>query len=64
MNRYADLTKEQMRDLIQCEELLGMMLVPYKEYDSKGRYSSLSDCEAGKIRELEDEMGLTLVAFE
>lgn len=64
MNRYAALSKEQMRDLRQCEELLGLILVAYSEYDSSGRYSSLSGCELEKIHELEEELCATLVAFE
>ena len=64
MNRHAALSKEQMRDLRQCEELLGLILVAYSEYDSTGRYSSLSKCELDKIHELEDELDATLVAFE
>ncbi len=64
MNRYAVLSKEQMRDLRQCEELLGLIIVAYSEYESSGRYSSLSKCELEKIHELEYELDATLVAFE
>lgn len=64
MNRYATLSKDQMRDLKQCEEFLGLILVAYSEYDSSGRYSSLSKCELEKIHELEEELGMNLVAFE
>ena len=49
MNRHAALSKEQMRDLRQCEELLGLIIVAYSEYESSGRYSSLSKCELEKI---------------
>jgi hypothetical protein len=64
MNRYAALSGEQMRDLRQCEEYLGLILVAYSEFDSSGRYSSLSKCELDKIHKLEKEFGATLVAFE
>ena len=64
MNRYAALSKKQMRDLRQCEEYLGLILVAYNEFDSSGRYSSLSKCELEKIHKLEEDLGATLVAFE
>lgn len=64
MNRYADLSNDQMRDLRQCEEFLGLILVAYSEFESAGRYSSLSRCELDKLNELEKDLGVTLVAFE
>lgn len=64
VDTYAALSKKQMRDLRQCEEFLGLILVAYGEFDPPGRYSSLSGCELEKIHELENELGATVVAFE
>lgn len=57
---YASLTPEQVKQIKNCEEDLGVTILAY----AKPVYSKLREDDLKRIQDLEKDLRLSLVAYE